>query len=365
LRFDDAAEIKGGVMSTQSNSWLNYHHLYYFWRVAHEGSLSRAAAQLRLSHSTLSTQIRALEEHLQGELFVRSGRSLSLTALGRDILHYADEIFRLGAELSESVSGRSDTLRAPLNLGVVSTIPKLLIYRLVEPVLVASELGPLHLQQGSLDLLLERMAAGELHLILSEQHPPQGLSMHVYSRSLIEVDVCLYGTPSLAEKYLSGFPHSLQGAPLLLPSRGSGLRRRLDAWLAEHELSCRVIGEFDDTETMRLFGSLGQGLFPLHVAVTRLSVTSCRSGHLMGSKSRSTRCHPSEGRTVRMCRKFWREAAAKLHRRRRRPVRGCSHTRTRRKSPALVGPTRAGAADSSNPPRSLVHDLDSVFTQRE
>jgi LysR family transcriptional activator of nhaA len=267
LRFDDAAEIKGGVMSTQSNSWLNYHHLYYFWRVAHEGSLSRAAAQLRLSHSTLSTQIRALEEHLQGELFVRSGRSLSLTALGRDILHYADEIFRLGAELSESVSGRSDTLRAPLNLGVVSTIPKLLIYRLVEPVLVASELGPLHLQQGSLDLLLERMAAGELHLILSEQHPPQGLSMHVYSRSLIEVDVCLYGTPSLAEKYLSGFPHSLQGAPLLLPSRGSGLRRRLDAWLAEHELSCRVIGEFDDTETMRLFGSLGHGLFPLHVAL--------------------------------------------------------------------------------------------------
>ena len=94
-------------MSTNGNNWLNYHHLYYFWRVAREGSLSRAAEQLRLSHSTLSTQIRSLEESLQGELFLRSGRALSLTVLGRDILQYADEIFRLGNELSETVTGKS------------------------------------------------------------------------------------------------------------------------------------------------------------------------------------------------------------------------------------------------------------------
>lgn len=252
---------KRGRMATQGNNWLNYHHLYYFWRVAHEGSLSRAAEQLRLSHSTISAQIRLLEDHLRGELFLRSGRALTLTTLGHDILHYADEIFRLGMELSESVSGLGETTRAPLHLGVVSTVARPTVYKLLEPILQPQEQGPMHLYQGSLDQLLERMAAGGLHLILSDEPPPQGLALHVYSRTLLETGVCIRGARPLAGKFREQFPHSLEGAPMLLPMPGSGLRQRLDAWLAAQEVSVRVVGEFEDIETMRVFGQRGQGLF--------------------------------------------------------------------------------------------------------
>lgn len=250
-------------MSQNGLNWLNYHHLYYFWRVAREGSLSRAAEQLRLSHSTLSTQIRSLEEHLQGELFLRSGRALSLTVLGRDILQYADEIFRVGSELSDLVQGKDTATRAPLQLGVVSSLPKVLLYRLAEPVLREGNAGPIHVRSGSLDELLDQMAAGALHLILSEQPPPQGLALHVYSHTVGESALSIYGTAEMVSRHQAHFPQSLQGAPMLLPSRGSALRARLDEWLAAQELRVRVVAELDDHETLRTFAAAGHGMFAL------------------------------------------------------------------------------------------------------
>src|SRR3954462_1225370 len=95
----------------QNSEWLNYHHLYYFWHAAREGSLSRAAVRLRLLHSTLSTQIRTLEDFLGGELFQRTGRAISLTLLGRDVLEYADDIFRTGSELVEMARGKRSLSR--------------------------------------------------------------------------------------------------------------------------------------------------------------------------------------------------------------------------------------------------------------
>ena len=44
--------------------WLNYHHLLYFWTVVQEGSVSKAAAKLRLSQPTVSAQVRMLEQAL-------------------------------------------------------------------------------------------------------------------------------------------------------------------------------------------------------------------------------------------------------------------------------------------------------------
>lgn len=255
-------------MFANGNGWLNYHHLYYFWRVAHEGSLSRAASSLRLSHSTLSTQIRSLEEHVHGELFVRSGRSLQLTALGNDILHYANEIFRLGIELSESVDGKTEACRVPLHLGVVSSIPRMLLYRLIEPALQLKNQGPLHLHQGSLEQLLSQMSAGGLHLILSDEKPPQGLSQHVYCRVLAEPQICIYGAAQLVRSHREDFPQSLAGAKMLLPSRSRGLRARLEDWLAQRQIAVQVVGEFDDIESMRVFGAQGHALFPAHALCT-------------------------------------------------------------------------------------------------
>jgi LysR family transcriptional activator of nhaA len=63
--------------------WLNYHHLLYFWTVAREGSIARAAEELRLSPPTVHAQNRTLEKSLGQELQVRRGRRLALTDAGR------------------------------------------------------------------------------------------------------------------------------------------------------------------------------------------------------------------------------------------------------------------------------------------
>jgi LysR family transcriptional activator of nhaA len=246
----------------QSPEWLNYHHLYYFWMTAREGSLSRAAERMKLTRSTLSAQIRALEEFLGDELFLRSGRALSLTALGADVLRYADDIFRSGEELVEMARAQRPAQRSALRVGVVQGMPKTIAYRLLEPALSILGHSPVCLRQDRFERLLDELTAGHLHLLLSDLLPPQGATASVFAQALFESPVCLYAAPALAQRYAAGFPDSLHGAPFLLPAPGTHLRELLERWLAARELRVCVEGEFDDVAMMRAFGSDGRGVFP-------------------------------------------------------------------------------------------------------
>lgn len=247
--------------------WLNYNHLYYFWVTAREGGLSKAAAKLRLTHSTLSTQIHALEQFLGSELFQRRGRTLILTPLGTDVARYADEIFHTGAELVELARGRATKLRPVLRVGVVSALPKTVAYRLLEPALAAGEHGPVFIRQDGFERLLDELATSRLHLVLADVPPPEGLVSRAFGHVLGETEIVIYGTRALAKKYRSGFPRSLAKAPMLLPAPGCSLRRLLDRWFTEKEVHAQVQGEFDDAAMMRAFGVNGQGLFPVRAAL--------------------------------------------------------------------------------------------------
>ena len=86
--------------------WLNYHHLLYFWSVAKHGTVAKACEELRLTQPTISAQIRVLEDTLGEKLFLRSGKYLMLTEMGRVVFKYADDIFSLGQDLLNTVKGR-------------------------------------------------------------------------------------------------------------------------------------------------------------------------------------------------------------------------------------------------------------------
>lgn len=247
--------------------WLNYHHVFYFWRIAREGSLTRAAEQLHLTHSTLSAQLRSLEEHLGGALFERRGRVLVLTPMGHDVAAYADDIFRLGNELVEVARGNTGTRRVELRVGVVGAIPKTVAHAILAPGLNMKGFGPLVVRQEKLERLLEELAAGRLHLVLADGPPPEGAGVRVFGHLLGESRVLLFGARELAKTYRPGFPASLAGAPLLLPTGPSALRRLLERWLAERDIRPRVEGEFDDAALMRVFGVQGHGLFPVREAL--------------------------------------------------------------------------------------------------
>lgn len=247
--------------------WLNFHHLFYFWRIAREGGLSRAADQLKLTHSTLSAQLRTLEEFFGGALFERRGRRLVLTPLGEDAASYADDIFRLGAELVDVARGRSADRKLALRVGVVSSMPKSVAYRLLQPGMKTAGYGSLFARQDRLDRLLEELASGRLHLVLSDSAPPESGAQRVYAHALGESPILLYGTANLARKYRRDFPSSLGGAPMLLPTVQSALRKRLDRWFVERELRVHVTGEFDDAGLMRVAGAHGHGLLPVRSAL--------------------------------------------------------------------------------------------------
>lgn len=247
--------------------WLNYHHLFYFWRIAREGGLSRAADRLHLTHSTVSAQLATLEEFFGEPLFERRGRRLVLTALGEEVASYADDIFRLGGELVDVARGRSGERKAPLRVGVVSSMPSSVAYRFLQPAMSTPGYGSVVARQDHLERLLDELAAGRLHLVLSDAAPPDVGARPAYAHLLGDSGLLLYGTRALAKRYRPGFPASLHGAPLLLPTGQSSLRRLLERWFVERELRPVVTGEFDSVSLMRVAGAQGQGLLPVRTAL--------------------------------------------------------------------------------------------------
>jgi LysR family transcriptional activator of nhaA len=246
--------------------WLNFQHLFYFWTIAREGGLSRAGERLRITHSTLSVQLRTLEEFLGAPLFERRGRRLVLTPFGAEVAAHASEIFRLGAELVDVARGTLEPGRTAFRVGAVSSLPKSLTYRLLEPALGAGS-GPLQVIQDDLGRLLEALASHRLHLVLSDVPPADGLALRVHAHVLGESEILLYGTKALAARYRKGFPQSLERAPFVLPRETSNLRKLIDRWLAERGIRVRMEAEIDDAALLRVVGAAGRGLFPVRAAL--------------------------------------------------------------------------------------------------
>lgn len=245
-------------------SALNYHHLYAFWMIAEAGSVSGAAKSMHVTHSTLSVQLRALEDALGGSLFERRGRGLVITPFGDEVRSRATEIFRLGRDLLEMARGEASS-RTTLRIGVLVSLPKSIACRLVEPAL--DDDVALDLEHGTFDRLLESLAAGRLHAVLADHGPPQGTGLRLHGHTLGDSELYVYGTERVRAEIRGRFPACLQGAPMLLPRSGTTLRRQIERWLDERELAVRVVGEVDDAGTLRAFGLRGHGLFPVRSAL--------------------------------------------------------------------------------------------------
>ena len=241
--------------------WLNYHHLRYFWVVAREGSISAACKTLHLAQPTISAQLRRLERALGAKLFSRSGRGLVLTDAGREVFRYAEEIFALGRELVDVVEGRSTRPAERFNVGVADVVSKLIAYRLLSPAMTQDEPVRVVCFEGKPVDLLGRLATHDLDLVLTDQPLTPEMNVRAYNHEIGECDVTVFGAPTLAREHRRKFPRSLEGAPFLLPTRTTALRRNLDSWFERQGIRPRVVGEFEDSALMKAFGQAGEGLF--------------------------------------------------------------------------------------------------------
>lgn len=242
---------------------LNFHHLRYFWVVAREGSIARACERLHVSQPTISGQLRELERSLGGAVFVRRGRHLEPSPLGRTLLPYADDIFATGRELVRALAGGGNAgqfLR--LAVGISDQLPKLATYRLLEPVLQGPErVLPVCIEDQPRRLFAE-LAVHALDVVLSDIPLDSSLGVRGHNHLLGESGIAFFAAAQLKPSVLKrGFPASLTNTPMLLPTEESPLRRALDGWLLSRDIAPRITGEFGDSALLKAFGQAGVGVF--------------------------------------------------------------------------------------------------------
>ncbi len=232
---------------------LNFHHLRYFWVVAHSRHLTRAAETLHVSPSALSIQLRQLEDRLGHALFERRNRQLILTEAGRVALTHADTIFSAGQELLSTLRGTPAPARAVLRVGAVATLSRNFQLGWLSPILREQQVQ-IRLVSGQPRQLLAQLSAHALDVVLSTEPAPRDKAAGWISRRIAQQPLSLVSRPPGRSRGRSAFkfPQDLQGQPLLLPSEDSAIRPAFDLLLEEAGVQPQVLAEVDDMAMLRL-----------------------------------------------------------------------------------------------------------------
>jgi LysR family transcriptional regulator, transcriptional activator of nhaA len=242
--------------------WLNYHHLLYFWVVAKEGSIVRASEELRLAHPTISGQIHRLEENLGEKLFVRRGRHLVLTEVGRIAFRYADEIFSLGREFVDTLRGRASGKPLRLVVGVADVLPPSLVRRFLEPAFrLGHDVQVVCRADKSVEEFIAELALHRVDVVIADGPAGPGIPIRAFSHLLGECGTTFFAAARLASSTRRKFPRSLDGTPFLLPGAPSAVHRALEQWFSSEDIHPKVVAECDDSALAKDLGSEGMGVF--------------------------------------------------------------------------------------------------------
>ena len=262
---------------------FNYKHLYYFWVVAKEGGISRAADKLDMAVQTVSAQVRELERSLGYALLKPAGRGLVLTDAGLAAMQQADQIFQLGENLPALVRDAASSPSVRLAVGISDGLPKLVVRRLLQPVVSVPNLRLL-CREGRLDDLLGDLALHRLDLVLSDRPAPPNPNIKLYSHAMGSTAVAWYGTAALVNTGMKNFTKSL------------------DQWFEQRGVRPRIVGEFEDSALLKTFGASGMGVFPAadwvhddllaHYAVQRLGPCEGVTEHFFAVGTEKKVQHP-------------------------------------------------------------------------
>ena len=280
---------------------FNYKHLYYFWVVAKEGGISRAAEKLDMAVQTVSAQVRELERSLGYALLKPAGRGLVLTEAGQAALRQADVIFQLGQDLPSKVRDAVSTPTVRLSVGICDSLPKLVVHRLLLPVIAEPHLRLL-CHEGGLEDLLGDLALHRLDVVLADRPAPANPNIKLYSHALGSSAIAWYGSAAMVAAAGDNFPQCLADVPLLLPLAPSPVRERLDLWFEQRAMRPHIAGEFADSALLKTFGASGMGVFPAaewahedllaHYAVQRLGPCEGVTEHFFAIGTEKKVQHP-------------------------------------------------------------------------
>ena len=240
------------------NPWINYHHLFYFKTIAEEGTVSKAADKLRIGQPTLSAQLKQFESSLGVQLFERSHKKLILTEQGKVALDYSKSIFRMGSEMYEVLHDRLKPLKPSLHLGALDSVPKQIVLQLVKH---AFKISPCQvtLSEGKSDELLRELSSHRMDLMVTNFLPTGTDGKGLYPKSIAKKNVAFYGAPKY-KALRKGFPKSISGQAVILPTYDSKLRQDLDHWAKSHLIELNIVIESQDIAVKKLLATHEMGL---------------------------------------------------------------------------------------------------------
>ena len=238
-------------------SHINYNHLYYFWQVCKEGSVVGAAEALYLTPQTITGQIKALEERLQGKLFRRQGRGLVPSELGQLVFRYADRMFTLSQEMLDIVNYRKESSLL-FDVGIADALSKRLVSGVLDAAVVEDEQIHLRCFESTHEMLLEQLSQHKLDMIISDCPIDSTQQEGLFSVKIGECGISFWSQNPVPDL---PFPACLETRRLLIPGRRSMLGRKILNWINTQGLKVEILGEFDDAALMKAFGAAHNAIF--------------------------------------------------------------------------------------------------------
>ncbi|MEP0357494.1 MAG: transcriptional activator NhaR [Paraglaciecola sp.] len=240
---------------------LNYQHLYYFYMTAKEGSIARSSKVLHLTAQTISSQISLLEDACGFQLFDRIGKRLVLNEKGKLTYAFADDIFKLGNELRQTLNNKYQTSQHIFTVGLTDALPKVLAFDLFRSCFDNDSDTRLVCKEGDLDTLMTELAINKLDVILSDRPMQPGVHVKAFNHIIGESGLTFFANSALAIELQNNFPQSLHRQPFLIAGEKSVQRLNLLTWFETIGIQPIIKGEFEDSALTKLFGQFGYGVF--------------------------------------------------------------------------------------------------------
>lgn len=269
---------------------FNYHHLYYFYVIAQEGSISKATHQLHLAQPTLSTQLKQFEDFLNVQLFIRENRKLVLTEEGHRVLSYAKMIFDIGQELKDRMVDLSPKGRVRLQIGITNFVPKTIVEIMLDYILKIEPTVYIQLEKGNMEELIQNLDDHIIDIVLTDTPFETSLSSEITSKYIGKIPIIFCAHPRIA-KQVKKFPEDMDGKPLILPAAPRQIAYSIKEYLYEHQVKPHIIGEIQDIEVVRRLALRGYGIAAINLltikeapAKQKLEILNQNSKHTIFEK---------------------------------------------------------------------------------
>lgn len=240
---------------------LNYSHLHYFYVVAREGSVRKAAEILHITPQTISGQIAILEQSIGAELFDRHSKRLHLNARGKEVFQYAEAIFDIGRELERALYVDDSLNRPSICVGFVDVIPKVFAFEFLQHVFSHSPKARLVCREGDMDNMLAELVLNKIDIIISDRPGVPGTHIRAYSQVLGESGLSFYAADGIEIDAELPFPQCLDKLPFIMCGDKSTQKNNLLTWFDSLGLKPDIVAEFDDSALLKYFGQAGVGIF--------------------------------------------------------------------------------------------------------